>query len=441
MLSLGCTDMVGEQITLRFLSNHSRSLAFHPNPVDPRFAAQSLQRRRRIHRRWISASSLICQSGSAVKEPLLSDLLERYPDSVIDVSELALQMRTDVRRYTQSTRYPVKLVGILANQGPYRADSELYSHSIQEMCKEDGIDYELFRCSGKEPAEVEAVIQRFNQRADVHGILVFYPIFKTSTLHRQTTKKQQQKKGLKYYLDRSTGVYYKTEDDYLRDVVSPHKDVEGLCRNYTARRVFRARGGLFRSIHDTYIPCTALAVLKILETYHKHPILENDDSAGCETKKYSSESLSVIDDNTKRWSGLTVTIVNRSEILGRPLAALLAIAGASVYSVDDTSILLFMSGGRMRRCPSTTTLQDCLQSSQIVVTGVPSPDFVLPSEHIAPGCTVVNVSEFSNVCVDSLLRRPNVKLIPSIGKVTCAALEQNLIRLHERATGVCDSRC
>jgi hypothetical protein len=37
------------------------------------------------------------------------------------------------------------------------------------------------------------------------------------------------------------------------------------------------------------------------------------------------------------------------------------------------------------------------------------------------------------VCENTILNRPDVKLIPHVGKVTVAALEQNLIRLHQRA--------
>jgi len=136
----------------------------------------------------------------------------------------------------------------------------------------------------------------------------------------------------------------------------------------------------------------------------------------------------------KRWSGLKATIVNRSELLGRPLAALLALEGATVFSFDEHTTLMFMDGGRQRRC-NDLTLEECLKQSSVVVTGVPSPDFLLPSEAVAPGTTVVDVSEFSNVDEETLLVRPDVKLIPHVGKVTCAALEQNLIQLHRSAAG------
>jgi methylenetetrahydrofolate dehydrogenase (NAD+) len=325
------------------------------------------------------------------------------PEGIVDVSDLADRMRAEVRAYTSSQT--VRMVGILAQHAsrPSADDAEIYSERIEETFAEDGIDYEVCRCPGEEPSDVEEAIRGMNAREDVHGILVFYPIFK---------KRKGFERVRGPYLDQSTGVHYKTHDDYLRDVVSPAKDVEGLCHDYNSRWLFRARG-MNRTDLEAYVPCTALSVMKILEEYH--PYQQREEG--------------------KRWSGCTITVVNRSEILGRPLAGLLALEGASVYSVDEGSILLFKQGGRMRRCAGLT-LEDCLQRSSIVVTGVPSPRFLLPSQAIAPGTTVVNVAECSNVCEQTLLERPNVQLIPQVGKVTVAALEQNLVRLHQRILSV-----
>lgn len=320
-------------------------------------------------------------------------------------------MRAEVRSYTAQVE-SVRLVGILADSGPYRADAELYSDRIAETFRADGIDYQQLLCSGETPASVEALIRDINRDNNIHGILIFYPIFKG-------LRDLKQWRGP--FLDKSTGVFYKTQDDYLRDVVDPAKDVEGLSQSTIFRRMmFRAARARNRVLlfdtEEFYVPCTALAVLQILETYHH-------SSPRAMKQKWGSGVP---------WSGYTVTVINRSEILGRPLAALLALEGATVYSVDENSILMFIKGGRIRRCKNMT-LDDCLQRSSIVVTGVPSPDFCLDSESVSPGSTVVNVSGFSNICEESLLERPDVKVIPSIGRVTVAALEQNLVRLHQHA--------
>merc|ERR1719389_1329107 len=68
------------------------------------------------------------------------------------------------------------------------------------------------------------------------------------------------------------------------------------------------------------LPCTPLACVKFLEhlgTYDK------DQPIG------------------DRLSGKTVTIINRSEVLGRPLAAMLANDGATVNSIDLDSSYVF----------------------------------------------------------------------------------------------------
>jgi methylenetetrahydrofolate dehydrogenase (NAD+) len=321
----------------------------------------------------------------------------------VDVSGLAQRMRESVRRYT--LQQEVRMVAVLAQSDSLlRDDAEVYSQNIAEAFAEDGLEYEVCSCSGDEPAAVEEAIRYLNQRSDVHGILVFYPIFKTRSLDD---------KGL--YLNQRTGVHYKTYDDYLRDVVSPQKDVEALSHVHTrgAQHLFRARG-MDHAGEDPYVPCTALAVSKIMEEYYK-PLHNSSNS------KWS-----------RKWLGHTVTVVNRSEILGRPLAGLLSLQGATVYSVDKDSILVFEEDGRLRRC-NNMELKDCIGQSSVIVSGVPTSDFSLPMDEIQSGTMVIDVSEGScNVEEDVLLQKPNVQLVSNVGKVTVAALEQNLIRLHQQ---------
>ena len=58
-------------------------------------------------------------------------------------------------------------------------------------------------------------------------------------------------------------------DDFLRDSISPEKDVEGLCHTY--------RSNLYRNVRymdaertlKCLLPCTPLAVVKILEAQVK----------------------------------------------------------------------------------------------------------------------------------------------------------------------------
>lgn len=311
-------------------------------------------------------------------------------------------MRETVRGYTRNQ--DVRMVAVLAqSEAASRLDAEVYSQNIAEAFAEDGIDYEVCRCAGDDPSLVEDTIRYLNQRSDVHGILVFYPIFKTRNLEDKIL-----------YLNQITGVHYKTYDDYLRDVVSPQKDVEALSHVHTtgAQHLFRARG-MDHTGDDPYVPCTALAVSKIMKEYYRPLGHSNRNSA-------------------RKWLGHTVTVVNRSEILGRPLAGLLSLQGATVYSVDVESILVFEEDGRLRRC-NDMELADCVRQSSVIVSGVPTSDFSLPMDEIQSGTMVIDVSEGScNVEEEVLLQKPNVQLVSNVGKVTVAALEQNLIRLHQQ---------
>jgi methylenetetrahydrofolate dehydrogenase (NAD+) len=218
----------------------------------------------------------------------------------------------------------------------------------------------------------------------VHGTIVYYPIFGQEETFSGAS-----------------------QDDYLRDSVSYKCDVEGLCHLY--------RSNLYRNVRylepgiKCLVPCTALSVVKILE------------ACGCfDLNKPIKQQL----------QGRTVTIINRSEIVGRPLAAMLANDGAKVFSVDVNSIFEF-AGGRLAQV-DTLSPEECVRQSDIVVTGVPVKSYRLPTAWIRPHTVVVNVASFKNVDEEALLQIPSVLYVPQVGKVTVAMLERNLMRLHEQ---------
>lgn len=274
------------------------------------------------------------------------------------------------------------LVGLLANKDPA---AKQYAEWTRKACESDGLRYEL-RCVD-DAIDVEAELMKANEDPKVHGIIVYYPIF----------GQQESFSGA-------------SQDDYLRDSVSFKCDVEGLCHTY--------RTNLYRNVRyldypnqtqKCLLPCTALSVVKILEK--------------CPNCYDESKAVG------RQLEGRTVTIINRSEIVGRPLAAMLANDGAEVYSVDINSIYKF-SGGRLHKCELTP--EECVRQSSIVITGVPTKNYRLPTEWIQPNATVVNVASFKNVDEEALLKIPGVVYVPLVGKVTVAMLERNLVRLFDQ---------
>jgi methylenetetrahydrofolate dehydrogenase (NAD+) len=332
---------------------------------------------------------------------------------------------------TSSKPPQIKLVGILATSNTHPIShedcnssssddddshgNEMYSEQIANICSVDGIAYEPWRVPPTRES-IERAIQHANDRLDVAGILVFYPI---ENLDRGNNDKGGKGSARGPYKCQSTGVYYKSMDDYFRDMVSPEKDVEGYRRK--GLRMKKPGDGhdndaVFTAPEDLgpIYPCTALAVFRILESFQ----------LSLNTQTESPERL---------FEGKTMTIINRSEVLGLPLATMLSNQGATVYSIDINSILQFMPEGdvRIRREHATKTMEQCVRESSVVITGVPSHSFRVPIAWISENATLINVATESNFEEEEVAELPGVTYVPHVGRVTVAALEYNLCLLHQ----------
>jgi 5,10-methylene-tetrahydrofolate dehydrogenase/methenyl tetrahydrofolate cyclohydrolase len=103
-------------------------------------------------------------------------------------------------------------------------------------------------------------------------------------------------------------------------------------------------------------PCTALCVLLIIEEYH---IRQHIPTSKLASKSQTTALLDTfsLHQPSDEWKNQTVSVINRSEILGRLFAVMMARKGATVYSIDIDSILQFHPHGRVHRCnPATNTL-------------------------------------------------------------------------------------
>jgi methylenetetrahydrofolate dehydrogenase (NAD+) len=124
-------------------------------------------------------------------------------------------------------------------------------------------------------------------------------------------------------------------------------------------------------------PCTPLAIIKILEYLHIYnPILPYGN----------------------RLFGRTLTVINRSEVVGRPLAALLANDGACVYSVDIDGVQQFTRGEGIRKRRHEVVekpgfkLCDVAPLSDVVISGVPGDKFKVPVDLLRDGVVCINIS-------------------------------------------------
>ncbi|KAH7377232.1 hypothetical protein B0T11DRAFT_347732 [Plectosphaerella cucumerina] len=271
------------------------------------------------------------------------------------------------------------LLGLLANEEP---STLAYVKFTRKVFQANGFQFSLQSTTG---LSLERQIEEANMNDAIDGILVYYPA-------------------------RHDGAM---TDRYYQRLVAPDKDVEGLCSEHMQafyHEYLQLGPGLH---HQAILPCTALAVCRLLE------------SSGV----YSSTSWG------ERLSRKTITVINRSNVVGKPLAALLVSEGATVFSVDPTGVAQVLKqrigrGGRRYQVTDLpgADLEACLRVSDVILSGVYDRSFQIPTELVKVGAACVDFSSVENFEKSAITLRASMYAY-SIGQVVVAALFENFTRL------------
>jgi methylenetetrahydrofolate dehydrogenase (NADP+)/methenyltetrahydrofolate cyclohydrolase len=293
---------------------------------------------------------------------------------IVDPSAVAAAYRSALREEIAALPTPLRLVGLICGQ---HAPAQTYAEYTRRGCEEVGVRFELKNVAR---LEAEGAVAAANRDPDVHGILIYYPVFGTE------------------------------QDRYLRDSVNPGKDIEGL-HSFWSRCLYENRRYIDAAqTKKAILPCTPLAILKLLE--HADAI---DSSAH------------------RPLEGRKVCIFNRSEVVGRPLASMMANDGATVVSFDIDGPRLFVPGRGREPHSVQETDQDrasALATAHIVITGVPSRTFQRISARELAGAPVcVNFSTFANF--DSDVREKAKVFVPRVGPMTVTMALRNTLRLYQ----------
>lgn len=294
---------------------------------------------------------------------------------VLDPSPIAAEylaeVRSEVGRLSQHGRR-LRILGVL---GQEKGPAATYARYARRGCETVGIDLEVRHV---EADQVEATIAAANVDPEVDGIFLYYPL-----------------------IDR-------IGDRWLRELVDPRKDVEGL-HSFWSRLLYENRrflddAGTIRAI----LPCTPLAILKLLQ------------HAGM--RGGSGEAP---------LEGVTACVINRSDLVGMPLAAMLANDGALVHSLDITGAVTFEPAiGRRTHDVRDSGIDraDALAAADVVISAVPSETFErVRGNEIREGAICVDVAEHTNFD-KSILERASV-FVPRVGPLTIAMATRNLTRL------------
>ena len=298
---------------------------------------------------------------------------------VIDPAEVAASFRAEIRAEVAALPEPLVLWGVLADE---HRPSRTYAEYTRKGCDDVGVHFTLKQVRR---LDVESVIRAANADAGVHGVLVYYPVFGTE------------------------------HDAYLRDRVEPGKDIEGL-HPFWARCLYENRRFLDEAkTKKSILPCTPLAIMKLL------------DVAGATANAAGPKPL----------AGKRAVVFNRSEVVGRPLASMLANDGADVVSFDVDGPLSFVpAAGEGAHDVRETTIDRAaaLADADIVVTGVPSHDFPLVrGSEIKHGAICLNFSTAKNFDTD--IDSVAGTFIPRVGPMTVTMALRNTVRLYRNVRG------
>ena len=239
-----------------------------------------------------------------------------------------------------------------------RPDDIAYENRLNRMCEALGISHQTVEV-GRDISQngLEFALEQLNSREEVHGIIVFRP--------------------LPDHIN----------DDRICDLISVDKDVD--CMNPDNLK------GLFTGRNKAFAPCTAEAVIELLDYYG-----------------YNLD-------------GANVAIINRSSVIGKPLSLLFLDRNATVMICHS----------------HTKNIRSITKSADIVVTGTGKSEYFGP-EYVSPGTVVVDVGInfredgtmtgdvfFDAVCEKAAAVTPVPK---GIGGITSAILLRHIIESAEK---------
>jgi 5,10-methylene-tetrahydrofolate dehydrogenase/methenyl tetrahydrofolate cyclohydrolase len=294
--------------------------------------------------------------------------------TVLDAADVAGPYGVEAREKVGQLKRQLRIVGMLSqSEGP----AYKYAQHARSGAEDAGVTMDVWSLN---PDDAAGAIREANADPTVDGIFLYYPLTDPA------------------------------EDRWLRELVDPRKDIEGM-HSFWSRLLYENRRYVDEADSiPAILPCTPLGILKLL------------DAAGLRSKGTGDRAP---------LDGVTACVINRSEIVGRPLSAMLANDGATVTSLDVNGAVVFEPAiGRHAHVVRDTDRDRAvaLREADVVITGVPSQDFELVTgAEIKPGAICVNFSQFRNFD-DSVLSVASA-FVPRVGPMTVAMAIRNLVRL------------
>jgi methylenetetrahydrofolate dehydrogenase (NADP+)/methenyltetrahydrofolate cyclohydrolase len=294
------------------------------------------------------------------------------PARIIDGNQLAATYRDQIRSRVEAVRKAggqVRLDAVLVESGDNGA--RLYAENQAKTCNQLGIEYKLHRLGqGAGYDDIAGRVLLLSSQDDVSAIMMHLPLPEGVDVHR------------------------------IQSLIDPQKDVEGVNPANIGNIVYG---------RSSLAPCTALAVIKMLE------------------------SVSGRKDRAPFLRGKVAVVVGAGDVVGKPIAVLLMRQEATVVSCNKWTPML----------PDITRGADVL----VAAAGVAG---LISSEMVKPGAIVIDVGvsrvkgpdgkskTVGDVAFDEVSKVAGwISPVPGgVGPVTVSMLLLNVLEAAERRIGL-----
>ena len=239
-----------------------------------------------------------------------------------------------------------------------RPDDMAYERGALKRAEKTGVTVKQFIFDeGMSQDELIAEIEKINKDDSIHGLLMFRP--------------------LPSHID----------DDAVRNVLAPEKDVDGITDGSMA--------GVYSGEDKGFPPCTAEACIEILDHY------------GIDVK------------------GKNVAVIGRSQVIGKPV-----------------SMMLIKKNATVTVCHTKTENMASICKDKDVIIAAAGHKGTVTADFLSPGQTVIDVAinfdDEGNMCgdVDFAAAEPVVQAITpvpgGVGAVTTSMLMKHVIEAAEK---------
>jgi len=302
---------------------------------------------------------------------------------VFDGRGLASQTETLLKEKIAKLGFTPKLVSLFFKEDPA---SILYTALKEQAAEQVGVSFHGEEMSVLEPLEsLVRKVRKFSKDQHIHGVMVQKPAKK-----ELMEKVDVSKVGFEGWWERLVMEIY------------PGKDVD--CLNpANLDLVYRGRWKI--------VPATVRAVLTILD--------------------YAMTRL----DLDSRLVDRQVVVVGRSEIVGKPLAYVLAQRGMSISLCGSEGVVSQSLGSQMVEVRKPEDIASAVRVADVVVSATGNPG-IITGEMVKEGVIVIDVgSPIGDVEFDSVVKEASfITPVPGgVGPVTVVSLLENLVELVTQA--------